>query len=465
MRFNQDFIKATLPESILSGAPLPEQLTFSIDSRTICKGDIFIALEGTTVDGHQFINEALQKGARGIIAHISKKQLIPASTVKESTVILVNNTHEALFKLAAAWRMYFTGPVIGITGSLGKTITKEMLANIFVASGYNALISEGNQNTVIGVSLNILRLRPEHTVAVLEMGVSKRGEMARMVDIVRPTSAIITQIAHSHMEGLGSIYDIANEKRDIFKYFKEDNIGIINGDQPLLAQVAYTHPTVKFGCKTINQIQARKIQSTHDRTAFMLKLYKNRYKVTLPTNHTGRVINALAASAAAHLLGISPELIVQGIQTPLTIFGRFQALTIKDNKGVLINDAYNANPESMKAALLALERVDAKGAKIAVLGDMLELGVNSPFWHRQLGRFLRKVPSLHHVILVGDMVKWTKTTVPLGLTVDIVADWREALDKVRDRLVPDSVILIKASRAVALYNLAGYLTEQKSEQK
>lgn len=462
MRFDKQFIKTVINDAEIIGKELTGQYPFSIDSRTIQPGELFVALEGQQVDGHQFIEEALMRGAAGVIAAFTKKQYVDALAkrwLSKAAFILVPETKVALISLAAAWREQFEIPIIGITGSIGKTSTKEMIANILKISGSNALVSRDNQNTLIGVSLNILGLRKEHTVGVFEMGISKRGEMAEMARVVRPTSAIITYIGHSHMEGLGSIQDIACEKRDIFKYFKEDNIGIINGDQPILAQVAYTHPTIKFGYKTTNQIQARKVQSTHDRTDFILKLYKDRYRVSLKTSHTGRVLNALAASAAGHLLGVKPELIIHGISTPLEVKGRFEMKPLKSNKGILINDAYNANPESMKAALLALERVDAKGAKIAVLGDMLELGVNSPFWHRQLGRFLRKVPSLQHVILVGDLVKWTKTTVPLGLTVELVPTWKDALPKVQEKLTSDSVVLVKGSLGTQLTRLASELSE------
>ena len=135
----------------------------------------------------------------------------------------------------------------------------------------------------------MLQMKPEHQVAIFEMGVSKRGEMARMAALVKPTTAIITAIGHSHMEGLGSLTDIAAEKREIFKYFKESNIGIINGDMPILANISYNHPIVKFGCKTTNQVQARKIQSNNTHTHFILKLYKDRFKIILDTNHSGRV--------------------------------------------------------------------------------------------------------------------------------------------------------------------------------
>ena len=276
-------------------------------------------------------------------------QGIDANALKKLCIILVPDPHQALLKLAAAWREQFTYPVIGITGSIGKTSTKEMLANILKLNGNTFIASHGNQNTAIGISLNILRMRPEHQMAIFEMGVSRRGEMGKMASIVRPTTAIITAIGHSHMEGLGSLVDIANEKREIFKYFKENNIGIINGDQPILANISYNHPIVKFGCKTTNQVQARKIQSNNLHTHFMLKLYKERYKIMLDSNHAGRVINALASSAAAYLLGVPHDIIVKGIQISLTITGRFEQTQLKSAKGILINDCYNASPESIES--------------------------------------------------------------------------------------------------------------------
>lgn len=335
-----------------------------------------------------------------------------------------------------------------------------MLANIIRLHGMKCTVSQGNQNTTLGVAMNILRLKHDDAVGLFEMGISKRGEMARMAEIVKPTCGIITTIGHSHMEGLGSLADIANEKRDIFKFFKPDNIGIINGDLPLLATISYNHPAVKFGFKTTNQVQGRKVQSNNHRTTFILKLYKERLKITLDTNHAGRVVNALAAAAAAYLLAIPSATIIAGIQQPLAIEGRYEHTKLKAAKGILINDCYNASPESMKAALLAFEKVESKGQKIAVLGDMLELGVNSPFWHRQLGRLLRKVPSLHHVVLVGDHVKWTKATVPMGITFEHVPSWKEAVESLKKRLDREAAILVKASNGMQLSKLVTELTEK-----
>ncbi len=462
MRFNQQFITSVVPEARFSGSQIQEFTAASLDSREVKKGELFIAVQGSKVDGHDYIAEALTKGAVGIIIDHAKEEVLKKldkNALDKIFVVSVPDTQKAVISLAAVWRSLFTIPVIGITGSIGKTTTKEMIANIARLHGMKYVASKGNQNTAIGLALNILRLRQEHQLAILEMGISMRGEMARMTDLARPTIGIITYIGHSHMEGLGSLNDIANEKREIFKHFKEDNIGIINGDQLILSQIAYRHPMIRFGSKTTNQVQGRKIQPNNLTTTFVLKLYKERFNIVLDTNNTSRVFNALAASAAGYLLGIPSKTIIKGIQEPLIIEGRFHSTLLKADKGILIDDAYNASPESMKAALLAFEKVESKGQKIAVLGDMLELGVNSPFWHRQLGRFLRKVPSLNHVILVGDLVKWTKDTVPVGITFEHVPTWKEATESLKKRLDRGAAILVKGSLGMQLQNLVGELTE------
>lgn len=461
MHLGFEFIKKITPQVQLLGPDLPKDCEFVVDSRLIKKNDIFVALKGNHVDGHDFITEAIKKGACGLIINKNNKSAldkIDQATLKKISVIVAEDVQDFLIKLATAWRAQFNYPVIGITGSIGKTSTKEMLANILKVNGNKFIASNGNQNTALGISLNILRMNNSHEMAIFEMGVSRRSEMAHMAQIARPTIAIITAIGHSHMEGLGSLVDIANEKRSICQYFTADNFAIINGDQPILANISYTHPVVKFGCKTTNQVQGRKIQTNNLNTHFILKLYKDKYKIILDTNHEGRINNALASSACAYMLGISPVNIIKGIQETIIIPGRFEHIKLKSNNGVLINDCYNASPESMKAAILAFEKVESKGQKIAVLGDMLELGVNTAFWHRQLGRLLRKAPSLNHLILVGNNVNSTKNTIPFGLSFDHVSNWQEAVDCLKSKLNREAVILVKASRSMELNNLVKELT-------
>lgn len=464
MRFDEHFLQMALPDAIILEKNFPENISFSVDSRTMQQGDIFVALEGAHVDGHDFIKQAFEKGAAGIFLSIKKKSLldtIKLSLKQKKLIVLVSDTLQALIKMATVWRSQFSIPIFAITGSVGKTSTKEILANILRVNNSNFIASEGNQNTRIGLSINIMKMRSDHQVAIFELGINKRGEMAQLVSILRPTTAVITYIGHSHMEGLGSLTDIAQEKRDIFKYFGDDSIGIVNGDQAILANVGYTHPVIKFGSKTINQVQARKIHVGNNQITFILKLYKDKIPVTLNNTNIGRVFNCLAAATAAYVLGIPKESIVKGLQLAVHVSGRYETRALGHGKGTLINDCYNASPESMKAALLALEHMDSDAQKIAVLGDMLELGVNSPFWHRQLGRFLRKVPSLRKVVLVGDMVKWTRKTIPLGVHIEHVPSWQEAIKKLEEIIKQDSLILVKGSRGMRLDNVVEHFAPKQ----
>lgn len=461
MQFNKRFVTDTLADVSIIRSYFPEDAQFSIDTRTLQKGEIFIALRGIQCDGHTFVHRALQMGAAGcIIAHDQQHILesIDTALLENKLIIAVKDTLKALVALAKAWRAQFSCPVIGITGTIGKTSTKECLANILDIHGSNYLASFGNQNTLVGVSLNLLRMRSLHEVVIIEMGISKRGEMAILTDVVRPTNAIITNIGHQHMDGLGSLLDIALEKRDIFKYFTEESIGIINGDQSILADVSYSHPVIKFGAKMTNQIQARKIRVSHTGIHFVLKMYGKKYNAALKNPHTGAVSNSLAAAAIARLLQVPDHIIVQAIQMLVVVAGRFEEMTIKKGKGVIINDCYNSNPESMKAALLAFEQLDTPAQKIAIIGDMLGLGVSSPFWHRQIGRFLRKVPSLQRVILVGSLVKWVKKTAPVGIAVEMVGTWQEAADCLENELKKEAMVLVKGSQDLGLSNLVEQFT-------
>ncbi len=464
MRFDEYFLRGALPEAVIVYNKFPEHLSFSIDSRTIKPGEIFIALQGTQCDGHDFLADALKKGAAGLIIAADKKDclaLLNNKEIENKLVVLVPNPLQALVRFAEVWRLQFDYPVVAITGSVGKTSTKEILANILTINGDNYLASYGNQNTKIGISLNMLKMRSDHQKAIFEVGINKRGEMAELVALLKPTTAAITCIGHSHMEGLGSLVDIALEKRDIFKFFTEDSIGIINGDQSILTNIGYVHPVIKFGSKTINQIQARKIRVSDSQISFVLKIYKEKFPIVLKHTHAGAVGNSLAAVACAYLLDVPSDKIVQGIQMPCIIAGRFESKPLKSAKGAIINDCYNANPESMKASLLSFQHIETKAQKIAVLGDMLELGVNSPFWHRQLGRFLRKISSVGYVILVGDMVKWTEKTVPVGLKYVIVPTWNDAVRQLEAKLkdTNESLVLVKGSQGTGLGNLVRQFTE------
>lgn len=427
--------------------------SIAVDSRATKQGDLFVAIQGSHHDGHDFIPDVLNVGVSGIIISRSRRTIldsIPVNKLNNKLVIIVDDTIVALGQLAAAWRAQFTYPVVGITGSVGKTSTREMAVAIAEAAGLSCVSSVSNQNGLIGVPMTLFRMRAHHQVAIVEMGISKRGEMSRLVKIVRPTIAAITAIGHSHMEGLGSLADIAHEKREIFSQFTEHNIGVVNGDQPLLGNVGYCHPVVRVGAKTTNQIQARKVRVHNEYIDFVLKIYQQKFSIRLHTNHEGMVFNALSAVAIGCLLNIAPEVIVAGISKPLAISGRYTYLPLSQGNGFVIHDCYNANPESMRAAVEALEAYQTESRKIAVLGDMLELGIETQFWHRQLARFLRKAPSIKEVILVGEHVKQAIPLIPSHMHVTHVDSAAQAIDVVKSYAHEPAVVLVKASRSIGL---------------
>ena len=234
MQFDKSFVTKVLSGVLIEGDGFSYIKNFSIDSRKVESGDIFVALKGAENDGHDFVADAFKKGAAGCIIAESKKNTIKQiKEYEKKLIIVVKDPLEAFVQLAIAWRSQFNYPVVAITGSVGKTSTKEFLSRIMLHCGKNYFVSLGNQNTKLGIALNMLRMKPEYELAIFEVGISKRGEMAELAKILCPTTAVITNIGHQHMDGLGSLHDIALEKRDIFKYLTEDSIGIINGDQTI----------------------------------------------------------------------------------------------------------------------------------------------------------------------------------------------------------------------------------------
>ncbi len=456
-----NFLCRVIPQARIVG-PEPQHIRFCFDSRLIQAGDIFVALPGARVDGHDFLQSAYERGAVGCMIAAAKEDSF--LTLSESLrvklcCIIVQDPQAALLALAHAWRMQFSVPVVGITGSVGKTSTKELLVRMLTVAGKSVLATQGTQNTAVSCALVLLQMTDKHDVVVCEMGISRRGEMQELAALIRPTVALITSLGHSHAEGLGALSDIAAEKRAIFSYFKEDSIGIVNGDMPLLSGVAYRHPLIKFGLKTSNQIQARKIRFHGMSAECVLKIYNQRYQLRIPTHHVGRIVNILAAASLAHVLAVPHEFIVSVAQEPVVVPGRFELKRLRYGSGVMVNDCYNASPESMRAAFLAFERMEVAGAKIVVLGDMLELGASSVYWHRQLGRLLSKAPSVTHVVFVGTQIAVARKYVPHHMHLEHVAQWHDAVPVVKNNLGVDAAVLVKGSRGMQLDRLVAEISE------
>jgi len=460
MHFSCDFFSTCLPLIEFDGAinRLISTSGFAVDSRKVAPNEIFVALPGKRSDGHDFIKQAVENGACGLMIEKSRRSaldILSKRELKNIFIVLVDNVYESFLTLARFRRSQLTIPVVGITGSVGKTTTKEMLTASLQRAGMKCVASVGNQNTLLGAAMTLLRVRSDDVAVICEMGISKRGEMAELAKLVRPTFAAITTIGHAHMEGLGSLVDIANEKRAIFSQFDETSVGVINGDMAVLSAVSYQQPVIRVGCKMANQIQARKIHHYPHTTTCVIKIYNERYQISLPTGHAGHITNVLTAIALGHLLGIPHALLIDVVQETHCVAGRFESrqAIIHNGSATFINDCYNASPESSKSALLAFELMESRGKKIAVIGDMLELGVKAPFWHRQIGRFLRKVPSLQLVIFVGSHMQWAAKTKPYGLAMIAVTNWQEAKIVLAEQLEADSFVLVKGSRGVGLDNI------------
>lgn len=442
----------------------------AFDSRALEVGEFFIALKGARVDGHIFLQDVLERGACGALIAADRIDLLlhmDEALVADKLFIVVQDTRAAFVALAKARRAELTCPVVGITGSVGKTTTKEMLRTILDEAGIRSFVSFKNYNTDLGICYNLLRVPSGVDAVVLEMGINGQGEMQVLADIARPSLAVITLIGHAHVGFLGgSLAGVAQEKRHIFSSFAQDGVGIINGDQDILADVHYPHPVARFGFKTKNHVQARKVAVLHGEqehtfvTQFVLKWYDKKALVRLHGNHGGSVNNALAAATAAYFLKVPFAAVVRGLEKYESFENRFELKKLKHNGGLLLSDCYNANPENMKAALVAFGQLKTSGSKIVVLGEMYELGDRQDYWHRQVSRALAKVPDLHMLIAVGKRAALYSKMISHGVQVHMVDDWQQACDVFNKRTgTEQALVLVKGGRSLRLENMVEQVVE------
>lgn len=351
---------------------------FSTDSRSLQPGELFIPLRGDNFDGHDYMNQAIQNGAAACLS----EEMIGGLLVP---VIKVNNTLRALGDLAAAMRRQFAGPVVGITGTSGKTTCKEMLAAILESTG-PGLKSAGNFNNLIGVPLTLFDLQPEHRWAVVEMGMSERGEISRLAEIARPNIGMITNVGAGHLENFDGISGVARAKGELFIALPSDGVALINADDPEVLQLPVANGVrrVLFGTVSEADVKAENIAGHNGSVSFDLVVEGEVKKVVLPLPGRHNVANALAAAAAAYVIGVGLEQIVSGLQAFKPCPGRMELFVLTEDI-VVLDDSYNANPLSVHAALDALHDLGSAGRRIAVLGDMLELGPTGPELHHHIG--------------------------------------------------------------------------------
>ncbi len=355
-----------------------------IDSRQVQPGDLFVAIPGERVDGHKFVKTVLEQGA---YAAMVEKMPEEGLDTYEGALILVNSTAQALKDLAEYYLAGLDVKVVGITGSVGKTSTKEAIASV-LSQKYQVLKTAGNFNNEIGLPLTVFRIREEHEVAVLEMGISEFGEMERLAKIAKPDIAVITNIGICHLENLKTRDGILQEKSTMMQFLKPGGCAILNGDddklQTLKGQVSY--PIRYFGRKEEESFTAYATEVKNlglDGVAMQIHCSQGSFdaRIGIPGEHN--VYNALAATCVGLELGLSTEEIQKGLKEAKTISGRINLIHHKDM--IFIDDCYNANPVSMKEALKVLDT--ATGRKIAVLGDMGELGVEEKELHADVGAF------------------------------------------------------------------------------
>lgn len=366
----------------------------AIDSRKVKQGGLFIPIKGARVDGHSFIPKVMEAGA---LACLSEKPL----DAEMEPYILVESTPEAMKKIAAFYRQSLGIKVVGITGSVGKTSTKEMIASV-LSEAFCVHKTAGNFNNEIGLPLTIFDLTKEHEVAVLEMGISDFGEMHRLAAIANPDICVITNIGLCHLENLKSRDGILRAKTEVFDHMRGDGVVILNGDDDKLCTVTKVNgkKPVFYG-KENQEVFATEIEPLGmEGIAMTLHLNGESKRVTIPIPGEHNVYNALAAACVGNACGMDMEAVCRGIEKVKTISGRSNR--IEKNGITIMDDCYNANPISMQASIDVLSQ--ASGRKIAVLGDMGELGAQERELHAKVGRYVAE-KQIDLLFCVGELSK------------------------------------------------------------
>ncbi len=437
---------------VLHGANrLIEQVT--IDTRTLREGDCFIALPGVNFDGHDFITQAEKSGAAAIIAQRPIQTSLPW--------IQVNNSRLALAQIAGAWKAQLNLRTVAITGSNGKTTVKEMIARILAcqhAVGYTL----GNLNNEIGVPLTLLSLRPEHQFAVIEMGANHAGEIAENSMWVKQDVALITNVGSAHIEGFGSLQGVAKAKNEIYQGLHPEGIAVLNRDDAFYSfwlSGLCEHQTLTFGCHPDADVRVGKVDFRFEKDWFQTNMeiiYSNQpIHVGLKLAGRHNVINALAAAACAIACGIALPVIKQGLELMEPVRGRMQPGRGKQGNWV-INDTYNANPDSFAAALEALN-VAFASPKWVVMGALGELGEDSAKIHGELGHLFKKLGVKRLFAQGRDSIHTVEAFGAAGQYFDHQQDLIQAVES---SISGQEVILVKGSRFQKMENVVYALLPQ-----
>ena len=424
----------------------------SIDSRNIKEGELFIALKGDRFDGHDFVPDAIKKGAWGALVERTALENRFSLLSGLKNILPVEDTLHALQEMAQMHRGKFSIPLVGITGSNGKTTTKEMLAGILKHKG-PVLKNEGNLNNHIGVPLTLMKLTGRHRAAVVEMGMSAAGEIDLLARLVNPTVGVITNIGPAHLEFLGSLDKVAEAKGELLDNLKSDAAAVLNADDPYFGMLKnkFSGRIISFGIKNKAEVVAAEIQEDLHHTDFTLTNRGASLKVRLRTVGTHNIYNALAAAAAAIAAGAPLAAVKPGLDDFVPVAMRSEVREIGGR--TVLADCYNANPSSMDAAIRTMVSLATGRRSIAVLCDMLELGASAADAHREIGRTAAR-SGVDIVITYGPLAKdigagardagMPKDRIFNAATIAIAAQLIKKLSN------PGDVVLIKGSRGMKM---------------
>ncbi len=428
------------------------------DSRTIRAGELFVALRGENFDGHDFVQSAAKSGATGALVDQNWNGNVPENLA----LIRATDTLHAYQQIAANYRRSLALKVVAITGSNGKTSTKDFTASV-VARKFRVTKTEGNFNNHVGLPRTILEATPGDEVAVWEIGMNHPGEIAALSKIAAPDTAIITNIGVAHIEFMGSRDAIAREKGALAEAVGPQGTVILNADDPLSKGIAARTPAkVVFAGTTAGSVRAIEIRQSANGSEFTILEGAHRCRAQLPVAGLHMVQNALLAVAAGRVFGLSIEECASGLAAAPLTKARLQ---IKQIGGVnFLDDSYNANPDSMKAALRTLVELDTEGKRIAVLGEMRELGAESERGHREVGATAASL-AVDQLITIGDAAEAiAEGARAAGLSnVSLVPSTREAANLLGEIAAPGDLVLIKGSRAAKTEEVIEQFRSRHSE--
>lgn len=441
-----------------------EVRSVEIDSRQAKDGSLFVAFRGERVDGHDYVAGAFQNGAVGALVERVNREFAVLNEAWDGTLpvqIVVGETMGALQCVARYWRDKMDVQVVGITGSVGKTTTKELIYSV-LSQKFNSLKTEGNQNNEIGLPLTLFKLRPHHQFAVLEMGMYSLGEIKLLAEIARPNVGVMTLVGTVHVEHVGSQEALARGKRELVEALTADGTAILNYDDPrVLAMADHTPAKIfTYGLNREADLWAENVNPVGiDQVDFDMKYQNETIPVQLPLPGVHSVGTALRAAAVGLIAGLTWNEIVAGLQQEQS---RLRMITHRlPNGATLIDDAYNASPNSTTAALDLLNNVSTR--KVAILGDMLELGVHEEAGHQEVGERAADVLSdSDQLIAVGRRARTIgHVAIAYGITPDrvhFVDSAAEAVPIVQRVMRPNDTILVKASRGIGLDVVVNALT-------